>query len=430
MKARRRVLRPSRLVGRLGTTGFIAVCGAAVMVASATAAALASGPTLVAPTKCGQEIKYLHTPAENKLLATLPVATRAAYNVWPFAIKSTPWKTFKGRKGPWKIGYIDFPLSNAWQVNGFAQTKKDFAAAKRKGLVKGKLVSNIQASFSTATPEQQIAAIQQMVRQGVDGILLHPLNADAEAAAVDEAGKAGIPIVLELGIMPTSKYAVNFAAHNFAVGPALAQLPALGLADKQLNALFVRGVTSYGEEQKWYEEGLAALKACSNIKLVGEVVGNWSLPTVKTEVLKFLASHPEHIDVVLQNGIMEAPVIQAFEQTGRPVPLIPFNNTEAGGLAWWNDHKDTYKTAGTSINGFQAHHGAFRVLLRILAGNGLKVRDVHVPSPTITSKNLQTFVLPGADLNTDKESNAPLDFWASNKQLDGYFTKPGTPGGI
>lgn len=424
----RGVLRPPRRKGRIAIPVAAAVVIAAA--ASATAATLASGPTLVPPTKCGQEIKYRHSAAENKLLAKLPATTRAAYNVWPFAIKPTPWATFKGRKGPWKIGYIDFPLSNAWQVNGLAQTKKDFAAAKKKGLVKGSLVTYIQPSASTATPEQQIAAIQQMVRQGVDGILLHPLNADAEAAAVDAAGKAGVPVVLELGIMPTSKYVVNFAAHNFAVGPTLAQLPALGWANKPLNALFVRGVTSYGEEQRWYEEGLAALKACSNIKLVGEVVGNWNLPTVKTEVLKFLAAHPEHIDVALQNGIMEAPIIQAFEQAGRPVPLIPFNNTEAGGLAWWNDHKNTYKTAGTSINGFQAHHGAFRVLLRILAGKGLKVRDVHVPSPTITSKNLDKFVLPGADLNTDKESNAPLDFWASNKQLDGYFAKPGTPGGI
>ncbi len=446
MRVRKRAWR--RLGVRRATAALLVV-GAGSAVAglgassSATAAGahIASGITIpssssigtapiVPPKVCGQEATYTHTAAEQRLLATLPAATRAAYNIWPFPIKPTPWANYKGVKGPWKIGYIDFPLVNAWQVHGLAQTKADFAAAKKKGLVTGSLVTYIQASMATATPEQQIAAVQQMVRQGVNGIILHSLDENAEAAAVDAAGKAGVPIVQPLGIMPTSKYSVNFAAHNFATGPTLAQLAKAGLANKPINALYVRGVTSVAEDQAWDQSGLADLSACKNVTLLGTVVGAWSLPTAKSAILTFLASHPQPIQLVVQDGSMAVAVIQAFQQAGRPVPMIAMNNANAGELSYWDAHKSNYFSAGTTINGDQAHNTAFRILLRILGGDGLKVRDVEVPSPTITPANISSFACPGAGINSDAEACSPLNFYGSNSELNGYFAKPGTPGGI
>ena len=203
------------------------------------------------------------------------------------------------------------------------------------------------------------------------------------------------------------------------------------LGHPPINVLWVRGIAGVSLETAWFNSGSADLAACAGTKVVGQVWGDWSLPTVKTEVLKFLATYPGKIDLVMQNGIMGAGVIQAFQEAGRPVPLMTESNANAGDLSWWYLHRSTYKTAGAAgPNGYQADNAAVRVLFRILGGDGLKLRDMELPAPAVTNANLKAFLYPGATLNSDQESHGPINLWGGNAQLNGYFTKPGTPGGI
>jgi len=66
----------------------------------------------------------------------------------------------------------------------------------------------------------------------------------------------------------------------------------------------------------------------------------------------------------------------------------------------------------------------------VLDGRGIKVADIHIPVPIVTSKNVAVYATPGKPLSWPGEPRGPIDGWASNKVLDGYFTKPGTPGGL
>ena len=72
----------------------------------------------------------------------------------------------------------------------------------------------------------------------------------------------------------------------------------------------------------------------------------------------------------------------------------------------------------------------FRLLLRILDGRGLRVADIHIPVPIVTNANLHIYATPGKPLSWPGEPRGPIDGWASNKTLDGYFHKPGNPGGL
>ena len=99
-------------------------------------------------------------------------------------------------KPPWKIGYIAFAITNPYNADVLTGLKQQFAKAKAAGLVTGSLVTNIPATFAASTPEQQISAIQQMVRQGVNAIILLPVDSVAEAPAINAAGKAGVPVIL------------------------------------------------------------------------------------------------------------------------------------------------------------------------------------------------------------------------------------------
>jgi ribose transport system substrate-binding protein len=353
--------------------------------------------------QCGQDYTVPPKDASN-LLASLPQDVQERYKTWPYDIKPTPWKDFKGIKGPWKIGLIMFPIGSPWQANLVSQAKKEFAAAKAKGLVTGKLVTYIQPSQATATPEQQIAAIQQMVRDGVNGILVLPLAGNPLGPAIDAAGKKNVPVVILDNVVPNSDYAINVWSQN--------------------NSPAAAGVAGQ-------DAAIADIKACPGLKVVGTVWGKWTNATAKSAVLQFLQSHPGlKIDAVVQNGIMMGGIVDAFQTAGKKVPPISDGGCQGGDLSWWLAHKDSYQTVGVCFNGYQTAYTEFRLLLRVLGGKGPLLRDIAITPPVVTNDNVHVFATPGKPLSWQGEPTGPIDAWCSQKCLDAYFSQPGTPGGF
>ncbi|HZR92450.1 MAG TPA: substrate-binding domain-containing protein [Gaiellaceae bacterium] len=410
--------------GSAAVSVVVAAVAAALVTTSASARPRAAA---VATQQCGQDVSYIDRIKDpDGVFKKLPAQIKQRYAPWPYSVRATPWETFKGKKPPWKIGLITFPVGSPWLADLIKQVGIEFAKAKAKGLVTGSLLKYIQPSYATATPEQQIAAIQQMVRQGVDGILLLPLAGPPLAPAIDAAGKAGVPVVITDNVIDQAKYVVNVWSQNNS--PAAAGVAGLV---KKGNILRVRGIPGNPVEQAFEDAATADIKACPGLKVVGEIWGKWTNATAKAETLKWLAAHPTtKVDGVIQNGIMMAGIIQAFQQAGRPVPPISGGGCQGGELSWWLAHRKTYNTVATCFNGYQTAWSEFRILLRILAGKGLKVRDISVPVPIVTSKNVAVYATPGKPLSWPGEPRGPIDGWASNSFLDGYFLKPGNPGGF
>ena len=264
------------VLGGLLATAVCAAILASATSASAKPAALAAA-TAAAAQKCGEDVTFKVKDPDG-VLKTLPAAARKQYATWPYEVLSTPWKAFKGLKKPWKIGFISYPIGIPWQATLLSGLKKEFAKAKAKGLVTGSLVTNIQPSLATATPEQQIAAIQQMVRDGVNGILVSPLLTTPLGPAIDAAGKANVPVVVLSNVIPNSKYVVNVWGNNNS--PASAGVAGLV---KKGNVLIVRGIAGNTVEQAFQDAAVANIKACPGLKIVGTVWGKWANGSAKTE---------------------------------------------------------------------------------------------------------------------------------------------------
>jgi ribose transport system substrate-binding protein len=415
--------------------GVLALGGALVSVALLPSASSGAAKlTIAAPTKCGND-QVVKNSDPDGVLKALPATTRASYSNWPWSVAGTPWTKFKGKKGPWKIAFISFPVDNPWQVNLFSQLKKEFAKAKAKGLVTGSLQTYVQPSWSTATPQQQISAIQTMVDKGVDGIIIHPLDTLAETPAIDAAGKAGVPVVITADVADKSTYALNVFGVN--ISPMIAGTLKLAVQkgliakNKTTNVLRVRGTAGPANEKAFQEAGDRLLSACPGIKTVGTVYGNWNAAAAKAAVLKWFASHPgTKVDLVVQNGAMEAGIIQAFEQVGKPVPPMNFSGSSGGDFAWWAAHAKDYYALGGQYTGAQTAVATMRVLLRTLAGNGPKLRDLSLPAEVVTSSNVKQFAAVGKPVTFVGDTGGPVSRWGSNAHLDPLFVKSGTPGGL
>jgi ribose transport system substrate-binding protein len=421
---------------RLRHVSALAVGGAlAGVVALGTTAAAGStssnGLTSTPPATCGQNIVFNHSGSAYESLSAAAKALYANYN---YPVASTPWTTFKGKKGPWKLGFISVPINNPWEISNYNQIKTDFAAAKAKGLVTGSLQTYIQTDAATATPEQQDAAIEQMVRSGVDGIIIHADDADAEAPAIDAAGKAGVPVVEDDDVSTTSKYSINFFTQNNSptYSGTLALMKQHGQigAGKTVNVLMVRGIPGFAVEVGYYNDAVADLKPCPGIKVIGTVWGQWNSAVAKTQILSFLASHPQPINLVFQSAVGPG-VIEAFQEAGRPLPAMNFGGTAGGELSYWAAHPSDFTDSVAGLNGgFQTAYDEFRILLRVLAGDGLKVNGISVPSVMATSANVSQFASLGKPLTWLGDVRGPADALASNSRLNLFFNKPGTPGNL
>lgn len=408
-------------------------CGSSSTGSSSSGASPASGATSQSTQaasastslKCGQDVAYSNQSPDHSL-QTLPAAVRARYNTWPDAVTRTPWTNAKFPKPPWKLGLIYESPTGPYDVDVIAEAKREFAAAKAKGLVKGNLVTYISPSAETQTPEQQISAVQSMVRQGVNAIMALPIDGTAMGPVVTAAGKAGVPFITIDNFVPNSKYAINVWSDSSS--PAFA-----GMAGqvKKGNILIVRGIAGNTTEAAFYRDALADIKACPQEKVVGTVFGNFNSATAKTAVTSFISSHPGlPINGVAEIGVMGAGVMSAFQSLGKTVPPVADGGCEGGDLSWWLAHKSTYSTTAGCTNGFQVAYDEIRIALRILGGKGLKLNSVPLPTAVVTNANLAEYATPGKSLTWTGEARGPLDALCSESCLDGYFEKPGTPGGI
>jgi ribose transport system substrate-binding protein len=401
-------------------SALAAACSSSSSTSSSTAGAAAGGGGS-ASSKCGTAVA-VGPKNPNGVYSTLSPELKKIYTSYPDNLIESPWAATKiTAKPPWKVGYIAFAITNPYNQHVLDGLKEQFAQAKAAGLVQGSLVTNIPATMAASTAEQQISAIQQMVRQGVNAIILLPVDSVAETPAINAAGKAGVPVILaDTPPAPGTDYAVAAWTQN----RVQADAGALGLIQKG-NIIIVKGIAGNQNDVVLYNQKIANLKNCPDIHVAATLYGNWDEGTAKTVVSQYIASHPQPLAGVLQDGGMMAGVVQAFEANGQKVPVIADGQCGGGDLSWWLSHKDTYKTVGGCINGFQGAYTYFNVTLRVLDNKGPKVNVLSMPITPITNANLATFAKPGLPLSSQEEVGGPATAWCDNTCLDKYFNTPG-----
>jgi ribose transport system substrate-binding protein len=404
--------------GGSSSTGSSAATSAGT---SASASSAAGGGGAAAAGACGTTVP-VGPSNPSGVYASMPANLKSIYSSYPNELIQSPWATTKiTAKPPWKIGFIAFAITNPYNQDVLTGLQQQFAKAKAAGLVTGSLITNIPATMAASTAEQQISAIQQMVSQGVNAIILLPVDSVAEAPAINAAGKAGVPVILaDTPPAPNTPYAVSAWSQN----QVEADAGALGLI-KSGNIIMVKGIAGNENDVVLYNQAIADLKNCPNIHVAATLYGNWDEGTAKTVVAQYIASHPQPLAGAIQDGGMMSGVIQAFEATGAKVPVIADGECGGGDLSWWLAHKDTYKTVAGCFNGFQGAYTYMDVTLRVLDNKGPKYNVLEMPTPAITNANLAQFAKPGLPLSSTEEVGGPQTAWCDDACLDKYFTVTG-----
>jgi ABC-type sugar transport system substrate-binding protein len=154
------------------------------------------------------------------------------------------------------------------------------------------------------------------------------------------------------------------------------------------------------------------------------VFGLFVNATVKSETLKFLATHPQKIDGVLQAGGMATGVMSAFEQAGRPMPIVQDVTMLKGSAGYWRQNRKTYLGAGMGFPVIDYAHHVAQVAGNMLAGDGVQFSDLLGNMPIVTDENLDAWSEPGWTLDTPGTVlGPPKDAYLTDAQTHAYFGK-------
>lgn len=400
--------------------GIRALALIAVAAVAATAAATQSkGATVskVAATKCG-EIPFKLPPDPDGVLKGLPQSVLAAYNNYlATGVKQSPWINFKPKKSKgFVIGYSNSFSGNYWRADLLSELKKDYAIAKKAGLVSKFIVTD-----SNLKNDVQIQQVRSMIQQHVDLILAIPNSATAMNGVFAEAYKAGIPVVT-IDAPTTSPYTVDVDNQNWLTGA----LAGKGLVQKlggKGNVVMIDGLAGAPGSVLLHNGAAAVFKTCPNIKVLASAPGNWNEADAKAAMLQVLATHPQKIDGVYAQGGSILGVIQAFQQTGRPLPALADGNPDKSTLGWIGQNLGKVKYVASINPPKSAGNAAWRVAMRMLLGQRLTIKAIPALPPLVTSDAVLRKWIPKSwtPKTTGQAPAPPGTQWIPNSMLDLLF---------
>ncbi|WP_165824591.1 substrate-binding domain-containing protein [Micromonospora globispora] len=348
------------------------------------------------------------------VLASLPPEVAAAYNGYPTELQPSAWANWKpSHDGPYKVGILWQPVVNSFVTHTLDALTKELEAS---GQVE------ITASLAPQNPTDIPGSLQlfnQLVAKKPDIIILMPLASEPFVEAVDAAGKAGIPVVTPWLPVP-SKYAIGVSLNAFLQAAEVSSRVVAEMGGKG-TVLQVHGIPGIQSDNEAFAGFKAVLDQCPNVKIAGEVTGNFNAAAAKGAILQFLSTHPAKIDGVFQAGVMTPGVIQAFEQLGRPLPVIADVGSTQGSIAYAHKHADSYKQVGSSVPDGAIGKTVATVVLRMLAGDGPVINMMVTEPKLIGRDDVDAVYQDGWTVSGADDAWLPDDKLMTTEQLDAFF---------
>lgn len=236
---------------------------------------------------------------------------------------NSSFQTIKVGKGPWTIGLSNGYYGNGARVQLEAEVKALAAQQPYKSLVKKVIYNNAGTSVAA-----QIAAVDQMIGQHVDAIILDSNSLTGLNPAIAAAHKAGIPVVASNDKV-TSPYAYQVETVGKSFGATMMTAFAKVLHGTG-DIIILRGLAGNAVDAAEAAGFHSVLKKNPNIHILKETPGDWADSTAQKVMADLLSQYPK-IDGVFTEGGMQQGVVRAFQAAHRP--LVPVSGTDENGFA-------------------------------------------------------------------------------------------------
>lgn len=235
--------------------------------------------------------------------------------------------------------------------------------------------------------DKQLQQIDSFIAQGVDAIILNPIETEASSPAVDKAKAAGIPIINVNGVTTadpdafvgsrdeeSAEIAINFIAEKI---------------NEKGNLVIMHGHPGQTAEIKRSEGAYEVLKNYPDINILAEQTANWSREEALTLMENWLTAHKGEINAVFaQNDEMGMGALQALEKTGETDITLISIDAIADAL---KAVKDGRLDATVYQNAVAQGGGAVETAVKIINDESFE-KETFIPFELVTKKNIDEYL--------------------------------------
>ncbi|MBU8833710.1 substrate-binding domain-containing protein [Mycolicibacterium goodii] len=265
-----------------------------------------------------------------------------------------------------------------------------FITEGKEGMDAYAKANNIELIWNSANLDvsTQASQVDSMINQGVDAIIVVPVQADSLAPQVAAAKAKNIPLVPVNAALDSKDIAGNVQPDDVAAGAQEMQMMADRLGGKG-NIVILQGPLGGSGEinrGKGIEQVLAKYP---DIKVLAKDTANWKRDEAVNKMKNWISSFGNQIDgVVAQNDDMGLGALQALKEAGRTgVPIVGIDGIEDGLNA-----VKSGEFIGTSLqNGTVELSAGLAVADALVKGEEVKTDPVYV-MPAITKDNVDVAI--------------------------------------
>lgn len=345
------------------------------------------------------------------VLAGLGSKYTSQFNGYATPIFPSAYAHFKPKgKPPYTVGVsVTQPISPT-QAALIPMLEKELRTIK--GVGKVVLLTSPPTGLTT-----QLQQAHSLIQQHVSFIVAEPLVPQPFIPIAAAAKAAGIPFISIFNSTPTPD-SINIAPNS--VGDALVSGAALAkkIGDKGL-VLGVHGVQATGVDQESFAGWKRAFAKCPQIHFDSSIVGQFQPSVAKAQTLSYLSTHPQPVAGVVQTAGMTSGIIQAFQQTGRPLPVFVAAGPSVGELAFFKTHTDRLASAVT-ITPSGVVGATKYTISQLIAGHGPKISELSSLSADINASNLSQWAPAGTKVGDQTVVEGP---WLPTSYLARLFNK-------
>lgn len=208
-----------------------------------------------------------------------------------------------------------------------------FITAGKEGMDQYAKDNNIELVWNSANLDvsTQASQIDSMINQGVDAIIVVPVQADSLAPQVAAAKAKGIPLVPVNAALNSKDIAGNVQPDDVAAGKQEMQMMADRLGGKG-NIVILQGPLGQSGELDRTKGIEQVLTKYPDIKVLAKDTANWKRDEAVNKMKNWISGFGPQINaVVAENDDMGLGALQALKESGRTdVPIVGIDGIEDG----------------------------------------------------------------------------------------------------
>lgn len=235
-------------------------------------------------------------------------------------------------------------------------------------------------------PDKQASQLDSFVAQGVDAVIISPVDADALAPAVKSVTDAGIPVITCSADVSGDMGQVWVGSENDNGGEIEMQYVVEKLGGKG-NVAILRGPLGAFAEQGRFRGYEAVLEKNPDIKVVYDQTANWQREEAMSQIENLLTAGTQIDAIVCQNDGMALGALEAVKAAGKKDQII------ITGIDAIQDALDSIKAGELDATCFQdaIGQGQSALEMAIKAANGEKIERNNIPFELVTKDNVDGY---------------------------------------